>query len=33
MLVLLPSGILKKGLLERQIKVAGLTVEDFLSHL
>jgi predicted RNA binding protein YcfA (HicA-like mRNA interferase family) len=32
-LVSLPSGILKKGLLERQIKLAGLTIEEFMEHM
>jgi hypothetical protein len=32
-LVSLPSGILKRGLLENQIKIGGLTVEEFLKHL
>jgi predicted RNA binding protein YcfA (HicA-like mRNA interferase family) len=32
-LVSLPSGILKKGLLTQQIKVGGLTVDEFVRHL
>lgn len=32
-LVSLPSGILKKGLLENQIKLAGLTTEEFIGLL
>jgi len=32
-LVSLPSGILKKGLLEKQMKLAGLTAEEFIENL
>jgi len=32
-LVSLPSGILKKGLLENQIKISGLTIEEFIKNL
>jgi hypothetical protein len=32
-LVSLPSGTLKRGLLERQIRVGGLTVDEFLGYL
>jgi predicted RNA binding protein YcfA (HicA-like mRNA interferase family) len=32
-LVSLPSGILKKGLLENQIKAGGLTVDEFVKYL
>jgi hypothetical protein len=32
-LISLPSGELRRGLLERQIKVGGLTVDTFLEHL
>ena len=32
-LVSLPSGTLKKGLLQSQIKLGGLTVDKFLDYL
>lgn len=32
-LVSLPSGSLKRGLLDHQIKLAGLTIAEFLDHL